>query len=98
MIEQNVRSRDFEGAIVPVLGGGGLLGSAIVEVLALQNAHPVIVDINIDRGEKLVQNIRKQNATASFMFADLSEPDKLVILIKKIEQHYGVSQGWVNSF
>jgi NAD(P)-dependent dehydrogenase (short-subunit alcohol dehydrogenase family) len=98
MSEKSTILNNFNGAIIPVFGGAGLLGSAIVEVLASKNAHPVIVDIDIARGERLASSVRKKNYSASFMHADLSDPEKLVSLINKVEEDYGESQGWVNSF
>ena len=98
MLDKKSLLDDFKGAMIPVLGGGGLLGSSIVEVLALKNAHPVIVDKDIEQGKRLVGLINEKNLNASFMYADLSDPSQLVFFINKIEEKYGESKGWVNSF
>mgnify|MGYP003956333189 CR=1 FL=1 len=98
MLEYFESVRDFSGKNVPVLGGAGLLGSAVSAALASQNATPIIVDQNRELGEELSAEINSEGGSSAFLEMDLSRPEKLIEVVGQIEDTFGWSKGWVNTF
>ena len=85
---------DFGGKTVAVLGGAGLLGSAVVEGLSAFNAHSLIVDVDSKKGKALKERISKEGGNADFHLADCSKFEEVPKIIKEIEATHGQISGW----
>jgi NAD(P)-dependent dehydrogenase (short-subunit alcohol dehydrogenase family) len=89
---------DFGGKTIAVLGGAGLLGASVAEGLADLNARPVIVDVSLDQGQKIVDKITQKGKKSEFYQADLSKTEEIEEVVTSIETSYGAISGWVLSF
>ena len=92
------KTMDFGGNVIAVLGGSGLLGSAVAEGLADFNASPLIIDIDDKAGKKLREKIIENGSKAQFHLADFSQTKKIPQLVSEIEELYGNISGWVLCF
>lgn len=88
---------NFKGCYISVLGGSGLLGSSIVKQLIEYDAKPIIIDIDIERGEALKNSILDEGGKAEFYPADLTQIQDLPFLINSIIDKFGDISGWVLS-
>lgn len=60
----------LQNKTIIIAGGAGLIGSAFSRACAKQNAHVVIVDINKEKGESLVEHIRKETKNEHVLFQE----------------------------
>jgi NAD(P)-dependent dehydrogenase (short-subunit alcohol dehydrogenase family) len=67
-------SMKIKGAVAMVTGGASGLGEATVRQWVSRGGRALIVDLNSDRGEKLVQEL---GDAVSFVSADVSEPEQV---------------------
>ena len=60
----------FSGKVALVTGGGSGLGEAIAKDLAMHGAKVVVTDIDLDRAERVAQDIRSDGGEASAVHQD----------------------------
>jgi NAD(P)-dependent dehydrogenase (short-subunit alcohol dehydrogenase family) len=84
----------FDLKTVAVIGGAGLLGSAIVKELAACNASPLIVDVDSKNGELLKNKIIEQGGNVNFYEADFSIAKNIPKIISDVEGRFGDIAGW----
>lgn len=77
---------NLTGKIVVVTGGSGLIGSGIVEKIQLEGAFCINAEINVETNEDLSQ-----------IKCDITSPDSVSELIKKVTNRYGRIDGLVNN-
>ena len=85
---------NFNKKTIAVIGGAGLLGSAIVKGLAANNASPLILDTDKVKGEELKKEISNTKNEAYFYQADFSNPKELPKILENIKKDYGSITGW----
>lgn len=85
---------NFNKKTVAVIGGAGLLGSAIVKGLAVNNAYPLILDINKEKGEELKTELLEGGNEAYFYKSDFSDTENLSKVLKDINNKYGEISNW----
>lgn len=98
MLNDSKKNMDFGGNVIAVLGGSGLLGSAVVESLVDFNASPLIIDIDAKAGKKLREKIIERGYKAHFHLADFSQTKEIPKLVSEIEELYGNIAGWALCF
>lgn len=74
---------NLKGKTVIITGGAGLLGSAFSRECARCNANVVVVDIDEKRGNKLVEQVKKETKNNNIIFqrcdiADLKDIQNLI--------------------
>jgi L-fucose dehydrogenase len=62
------------GKAIVVTGGAKGIGEAIVRTLAAEGATPVIVDRDVDAGQRLCDEIKGDGSQCEFVAGDLAEP------------------------
>lgn len=82
---------DLTGKTAVVVGGNGVLGSAMAKGLASHGAKVAIVGRNLETAEKVVNEIAQSGGEAKAFAADVSSKDSLVQAADAIEQWSG---GW----
>jgi NAD(P)-dependent dehydrogenase (short-subunit alcohol dehydrogenase family) len=64
---------DLAGKVALVTGAAEGIGGGISNVLADAGAHVVVNDIQVDKGQKMVEAIRQRGGSAEFIAADVSD-------------------------
>lgn len=77
------------GKTAAVIGGGGVLAGTMSEGLAQAGADVVILDINLDNGQKKAAQLSKYDIRSSAIRVDASRRDDLQQAADTIKQHYG---------
>lgn len=72
-----------------VTGGSNGLGRAVSLELAKFGCNVIIADVDVQNGEKLVQELLKFRVRAAFYKVDVAEYDAIVDLGRKIERDFG---------
>ena len=81
----------LEGKTAVVLGGAGILGSAISKGLAKSGAKLAIVDISENRAQTLASNIQATNAEAKGYQADAMDSKSLIHVRDNIMRDFGAT-------
>lgn len=88
---------NIQGKKAIVTGGTGVLGSVMAQGLAEAGVDVVIIGRRRDAGEAVVESIRKKNAKATFVQADVLKADELVRAKSEIEKYFGDPDILVNA-
>ena len=81
----------LKGKTAAVLGGAGILGSAISKGLAKAGAKLAIVDISENRAQTLASNIQATNAEAKGYQADAMDSKSLIHVRDNIMRDFGAT-------
>lgn len=87
----------FNGEIVIITGGAQGIGKAIADSFVKEGAIPIILDINTEKGEKLIFEYRHENYIASFIKCDVSNISDIEKAIHEISDKYGTVDVLVNN-
>ncbi|MBF0479338.1 MAG: SDR family oxidoreductase [Candidatus Omnitrophica bacterium] len=87
----------LNGKIAVVTGGSGLIGQAIVRVLAQGGARVVIADIDEKKTESVLKELKGEGLAVSFQLIDISDPMSINAAIKQICSQEGKIDIWVNN-
>lgn len=90
------RYPDLAGKSVVVTGGADGIGRACVEAFAEQGAKVVILDIDVDKGRALAQNLAPR-ALVSFEAVDLRDLDALKNAFGEVVSDFGAVDILVNN-
>lgn len=66
---------NLEKKVIIVTGGAGGIGEAVVRCLALEKAHPVIVDKNEKAAGRLARDLEQQNIPVRVIISDLGSAE-----------------------
>ncbi len=90
---------DLKNKTILITGGVGLIGSAFSKACAKYNANVVVVDIDTEKGKKIVEEIKKMTGNNSVIFqkCDITDVDDIKKLIEKALDVYGRIDALVNS-
>jgi len=88
---------DLSGEVAVVVGGTGVLGSALAEGLAEAGAKVAVLGRNEERGQIRVKNIQSKGGHAAFFTADALRRPALQIAHEKITRMLGVPTVLVNA-
>jgi NAD(P)-dependent dehydrogenase (short-subunit alcohol dehydrogenase family) len=83
----------LEGKRIMVLGGGQGMGEATAQLLSDLGASVAIVDLEIDRAERVAADIAKKGVKAVPVAVDVTDDDALVAAIAKVERELGPLDG-----
>lgn len=82
-------SQRLEGKVSIITGSTSGLGAATAERFAAEGARVVVSGRSKERGEAVVQKIRKAGGDATFVRCDLGDEDSIRGLVASAVQHYG---------
>lgn len=67
-------SREFEGRLAFITGGGSGIGAAVARLLARQGAAVVLADIDAPAVQRVAAELAEQGATATAVQMDVADP------------------------
>jgi NAD(P)-dependent dehydrogenase (short-subunit alcohol dehydrogenase family) len=82
-------SIDLRGKVALVTGGGYGMGRASARRFAACGASVVVADIDVARGEQTVEQVLAAGGVASFVEADVCEPDAVADMVGFTTATYG---------
>ena len=82
-------SRDFEGKVVLVTGGGYGIGRAACLAYSRDGAKVVVADVDVPSAEDTVNLIKERGGEALVVKTDVSRESEVKALIKKTVETYG---------
>ena len=86
----------LDGQIAWISGGASGMGEATAELLAAEGARVAVVDIQAERGQKVVAGIAADGGQAIFLECDVTQEDGVRQSIEKTVAHFGGLQIIVN--
>lgn len=72
-----------------VTGAASGIGKSVAQLYAQNGAAVVLSDINVDLGERTTQEIRESGGQATFVRADVSQPDDCRAVVDTALSEYG---------
>ncbi|MEI7027417.1 SDR family NAD(P)-dependent oxidoreductase [Paenibacillus sp. y28] len=75
--------------IVLITGSGSGIGKSTALLFAKEGASVIVNDLQADRGEETVQEIRQAGGEAIFLQADVTKPEDVEKLVREALAHYG---------
>jgi NAD(P)-dependent dehydrogenase (short-subunit alcohol dehydrogenase family) len=82
-------TKEFEGKVALVTGGGYGIGRAAALAFARKGAKVSVADVDIKKGEETVQRIKKAGGEALFVKADVSQAADVEALVHKTVETFG---------
>lgn len=87
----------FSGRVALVTGGGSGLGEAIAKDLATHGAKVVVTDIDLERAERVVEEIRSGGGEASAIHQDTARPEDSEKAVRHAIDTFGALHYAVNN-
>ncbi|MEQ9569690.1 MAG: glucose 1-dehydrogenase [Longimicrobiales bacterium] len=87
----------FSGKVALVTGGGSGLGEAIAKDLATHGAKVVVTDIDLERAERVVEEIRSGGGEASAIHQDTARPEDSEKAVRHAIDTFGALHYAVNN-
>lgn len=87
---------DLTDQVSWVVGGAGLLGSAVCTALAEQGARVIVADASGARAEQTAESLRTQGFDATAQALDLADADAVEACAQQVQQQYGRLDHCVN--
>lgn len=88
---------DFTGKVAIVTGGSAGIGEACVRKLSALGAASVIADVNAEKGESIVSELRAGGANAAFVRTDILDEAQIAALVERVVGDFGRIDILVNS-
>lgn len=89
LIETIKMERYFSGKVALVTGAASGIGHATALLYAQHGARVIVSDINEDGGGDTVSKIKERGGDATFVNADVSDPEACQELVRKAVETYG---------
>lgn len=86
----------MNGQTVVVIGGTGVIGSALATGIAQAGARVVIAGRDQEKGQRCVETIRSLGGHADFMGVDVSSRAEISALVERSVKDHGAVHGLVN--
>ncbi|MCX7667980.1 MAG: SDR family NAD(P)-dependent oxidoreductase, partial [Atribacterota bacterium] len=80
---------EFEGKVVVVTGGSNGIGRAVVRRFCEEGARCVIADIDQERSEQYVQELRGKGYAALAVPVDVAQVPAIKNAVQTVLQHFG---------
>ncbi len=93
---EQLPSREFEGKIAVITGGGGDLCSTIAAALAEQGAYIAILDIRKEAGQEVASEIRKKGGEALAIECDVTNRTSVEKAYQNTVETYGTVDILIN--
>ena len=80
---------DIKDKVIVITGGTGVLGTSMVEYLAAHGAKVAVLARNIEKGEKLIEQVKANGGEAMFLQTDVTDETVLKQNAETIATRYG---------
>ena len=87
---------DLKGKTFVIIGGAGLIGSAFSRAVAQAGGNTVVADMNEEKAQALIAGAGKDDGELVFEKADISDPESINALAKRVVERFGQVDGVVN--
>ncbi len=87
----------LEGQVAWISGGASGMGEAIAKLFTLEGAKVAVIDIQTERGQRVVEEIAGQGGQAIFLKCDVTHEEQVRVSIEQTTAHFGGLQIVVNS-
>jgi len=88
---------DLTGRVAVVTGGVGLLGAEFCKTLAEAGASVAVVDLNASASQGMAEALTKNGYNALAVPTDITQPDSVNLMVKKVLAEFGRLDILVNS-
>ena len=95
-MEDLMNRKRLDGQIAWMGGGASGMGEATAELFAEEGAKVAVVDVQAERGQKVVEAITAHGGQATFLECDVAQEDSVHESIEKTVEHFGGLQIIVN--
>lgn len=86
---------DLKGKRILIVGGGQGNGEATAHVLATFGANVAILDLELDRAQKVAKDLEARGVSSMALSADVLVEDQVVSAIEKADTEFGPLDGMV---
>lgn len=86
----------LDGHTVVVIGGTGVIGSALALGVAQAGAHVIVAGRDSAKGQRCVESIRASGSRASFVGVDVASRAEIDALLERSVRDHGSVDGLVN--
>jgi glucose 1-dehydrogenase/3-oxoacyl-[acyl-carrier protein] reductase len=90
-------SRDLDGRVALVTGGGGGIGRATCARLAADGAAVGVLDLRLDAAEATAAEVREAGGSAMAVAADVRIPDAVAAAVDEVVERLGPVTALVNN-
>jgi NAD(P)-dependent dehydrogenase (short-subunit alcohol dehydrogenase family) len=80
---------NFSGKTVLITGAAGGIGEGCARAFAVDGAHVVVADRNVEAGQRVAADIQQLGGTAAFIAVDLSIPAQVEVLVDQTVSMFG---------
>lgn len=80
---------DIRNKVIVITGGTGVLGTSMVEYLSAHGAKVAVLARNIEKGNRLVEQVKADGGEAIFLQTDVTNEEVLKQNAKVIAEKYG---------
>ncbi len=87
----------FEQMRVLVTGGGSGIGQAVCQAFALEGAAVAVADMSLEQAESVAQELRQNSATALAIQTDVTQPESVQDMVRRVVGDLGGLHILVNS-
>jgi NAD(P)-dependent dehydrogenase (short-subunit alcohol dehydrogenase family) len=87
----------LDGRTALVTGAARGMGAATAALLAAEGARVVVADVDVDGGERTVEEIRTKGGAACFVRCDVSVEDEVAEMVAETVRRYGSLDCAVNN-
>lgn len=87
----------LKGKVAFVTGGLGLIGSEVSKALATAEASTIIIDIDEEKGNEFIDELRQKGLRVYYENIDLSDLENVSEIISDLVEKYGKIDIWINN-
>lgn len=87
----------LDDKVMVITGAGSGMGAAMAKDFTARGAKVAVFDLDEDRGNKVVEEIRSQGNQAMFCKVDVTNKAMIEEAVNKVEEAFGNITSWVNS-
>lgn len=91
-----MNQKRLNGQVAWISGGASGMGEATAELFATEGAKVAVVDIQVERGNQVVERIVNQGGQAIFLACNVAQEDQVRDSIEQTVAHFGSLQIIVN--
>ncbi|MDB7984205.1 MULTISPECIES: SDR family NAD(P)-dependent oxidoreductase [Faecalicoccus] len=87
----------MNGKVIVITGASSGMGAAMAKDFAQRGAKVAIFDLNEEKGNEVIKEIKKKNGSCIFKKVDVTDKKEITLAVDDIETNLGKITSWVNS-